>query len=150
MSGSRIKSLPLSMGAQTIAAALAFGSHAAIAAEQEAACKEKDDKSCVTEAGNSLLEHIEIHGVRNSVYRYDRSGDPRRVADLVDTPQTISVLTLDQIQESGKTDLEDILAAQSGVTLGTGETVMPSATAISSAAMKRAAMYLSTACAIRA
>lgn len=121
MSGSRIKSLPLSMGAQTIAAALAFGSHAAIAAEQEAACKEKDDKSCVTGAGNSSLEHIEIHGVRNSVYRYDRSGDPRRVADLVDTPQTISVLTLDQIQESGKTDLEDILAAQSGVTLGTGE-----------------------------
>ncbi|WP_204902996.1 TonB-dependent receptor [Microbulbifer mangrovi] len=121
MSGSRIKSLPLSMGAQTIAAALAFGSHASIAAEQEAACKEKDDKSCVAEAGKSSLEHIEIHGVRNSVYRYDRSGDLRRVADLVDTPQTISVLTLDQIQESGKTDLEDILAAQSGVTLGTGE-----------------------------
>ncbi|WGL14997.1 TonB-dependent receptor [Microbulbifer bruguierae] len=121
MSGSRIKSLPLSMGAQTIAAALAFGTHTSIALGQESTCEDKGDKSCVTKEAKPAIEHIEIHGVRNSVYRFDRSGDPRRVADLVDTPQTISVLTLDQIQESGKTDLEDILAAQSGVTLGTGE-----------------------------
>ena len=121
MSGSRIKSLPLSMGAQTIAAALAFGSHTTIAAEQAPECADEGAKPCVAEPEKSAMEHIEIHGVRNSVYRFDRSGDPRRVADLVDTPQTISVLTLDQIQESGKTDLEDILSAQSGVTLGTGE-----------------------------
>ncbi|WOX06937.1 TonB-dependent receptor [Microbulbifer pacificus] len=121
MSGSRIKSLPLSMGAQTIAAALAFGSHTSIAQEQESVCPEKDSKACVSEAEKAAIEHIEIHGVRTSVYRYDRSGDARHVADLVDTPQTISVLTLDQIQESGRTDLKDILAAQSGVTLGTGE-----------------------------
>ncbi|WP_227718061.1 TonB-dependent siderophore receptor [Microbulbifer sp. Q7] len=121
MSGSRIKSLPLSMGAQTIAAALTLGAQSALAVESTRQCDDRTSSACTADAEKSAMEHIEIHGVRNSVYRVDRSGDPRRVADLVDTPQTISVLTLDQIQESGKTDLEDILSAQSGVTLGTGE-----------------------------
>ncbi|AMX01551.1 TonB-dependent receptor [Microbulbifer thermotolerans] len=119
MSGQYTKKTPLTLGAQTIAAALAFGTHAAAVYAEEPECEDKKDVECV--ADKEAIEHIEIHGVRHSVYRYDRSGDPRRVADLVDTPQTISVLTLDQIQESGRTDLKDILNAQAGVTLGTGE-----------------------------
>lgn len=54
-------------------------------------------------------------------YKAQISGDSRHVKELADTPQTISVLTQTQIQESGKTDLRDILAAQPGITLGTGE-----------------------------
>ena len=54
-------------------------------------------------------------------YKAQVSGDSRHVKELADTPQTISVLTQTQIQESGKTDLKDILAAQPGITLGTGE-----------------------------
>jgi catecholate siderophore receptor len=54
-------------------------------------------------------------------YKAQTSGDSRHVKELADTPQTISVLTQTQIQESGKTDLRDILAAQPGITLGTGE-----------------------------
>jgi catecholate siderophore receptor len=75
------------------------------------------DKECDTQA----VELIKVHGVRYSIYDVKKSGDARRLADLVDTPQTITVLTKDQIEESGKTDLKEILAAQAGVTLGTGE-----------------------------
>jgi catecholate siderophore receptor len=57
-------------------------------------------------------------GVR---YKARRSGDHRRVADLADTPQTITVLTRAQLQDAGTSDLRDILAAQPGITLGTGE-----------------------------
>ncbi|AXR06111.1 TonB-dependent receptor [Salinimonas sediminis] len=109
----------ITMGAHTIAAALAFGQGAAWA-QEPAECKESNSEQCAM-PDDDAIELIRIHGIQQSIYRYDKSGDPRRLADLVDTPQTISVLTQDQIQESGKTDLKDILAAQAGVTLGTGE-----------------------------
>ena len=54
-------------------------------------------------------------------YKAKKSGDKRRIKDLAETPATISVLTQTQIKESGKSDLRDILAAQPGITLGTGE-----------------------------
>lgn len=54
-------------------------------------------------------------------YKAKISGDRRRVKELADTPATISVLTQTQIKESGKSDLRDVLAAQPGITLGTGE-----------------------------
>lgn len=109
----------ITMGAHTIAAALAFGQGAAWA-QEPTECKQSNSEQCAM-PDDDAIELIRIHGIQQSIYRYDKSGDPRRLADLVDTPQTISVLTQDQIQESGKTDLKDILAAQAGVTLGTGE-----------------------------
>jgi hypothetical protein len=78
---------------------------------------DKADMQCTEES----IELIRIHGVRNSIYNVNNSGDIRRMTDLVDTPQTITVLTKDQIEESGKSDLKEILASQAGVTLGTGE-----------------------------
>jgi catecholate siderophore receptor len=54
-------------------------------------------------------------------YKAKVSGDSRHVKPLAETPQTITVLTQTQIQESGRTDLKDILAAQPGISLGTGE-----------------------------
>ncbi|GAA6135894.1 TonB-dependent receptor [Oceaniserpentilla sp. 4NH20-0058] len=54
-------------------------------------------------------------------YKAKVSGDSRHVKDLADTPQTITVLTQTQIQESGRSDLKEILDAQPGITLGTGE-----------------------------
>jgi catecholate siderophore receptor len=54
-------------------------------------------------------------------YKAKISGDKRHVKELAETPQTISVLTQTQIQESGKMDLREILAAQPGISLGTGE-----------------------------
>src|SRR5450830_1559855 len=49
------------------------------------------------------------------------SGDPRHTRPLAETPQTITVLTKTAIDDAGVTDLKQILGAQPGITLGTGE-----------------------------
>ncbi|MBR9729158.1 TonB-dependent receptor [Shewanella intestini] len=122
-----------SLGAQAVAAALVFGAPVfasqaettekttANAAVNEACNVEVSGIECEKNQSAEAIERIKVHGVKSSVYFNQSSGDIRRVADLIDTPQVITVLTQDQIQESGKTDLKDILSAQAGVTLGTGE-----------------------------
>lgn len=54
-------------------------------------------------------------------YKARISGDERRTRPLAETPATFNVLTKTQIEDSGYTDLRDILDAQPGITLGTGE-----------------------------
>lgn len=54
-------------------------------------------------------------------YKAKYSGDARHTRPLAETPANISVLTKTQIEDSGYTDLRDILDAQPGITLGTGE-----------------------------
>lgn len=54
-------------------------------------------------------------------YKAKTSGDERHTRPLAELPQTIQVLTKAQIDDSGYTDLSQILAAQPGITLGTGE-----------------------------
>lgn len=47
--------------------------------------------------------------------------DPRRTAPIEEIPQMITVLTATEMAETGRSDLRDILDAQPGITLGTGE-----------------------------
>lgn len=54
-------------------------------------------------------------------YKARYSADERIKRPLAETPMNISVLTKVQIDESGYTDLRQILDAQPGITLGTGE-----------------------------
>jgi catecholate siderophore receptor len=54
-------------------------------------------------------------------YKARTSGDERHKRPIAETPQNITVLTRPQIEESGYTDLREILDAQPGITLGTGE-----------------------------
>ncbi len=54
-------------------------------------------------------------------YKAKRSGDKRYRRDLAQTPKNISVLTKTQIEDSGYTDLREILDTQPGITIGTGE-----------------------------
>lgn len=54
-------------------------------------------------------------------YKAKTSADVRHTRPLAETPQTISVVTKNAIDDSGFTDLKQILAAQPGITLGTGE-----------------------------
>ena len=58
---------------------------------------------------------------KGAPYKARVSGDPRRVKPLAETPATIQVLTATQIEESGETDLRDVLDNVPGVTVGTGE-----------------------------
>ncbi|WP_287805091.1 TonB-dependent receptor [Diaphorobacter sp.] len=54
-------------------------------------------------------------------YKAKTSADTRHTRPLAETPQTIQVVTGEAIRDSGATDLKQILAAQPGITLGTGE-----------------------------
>jgi catecholate siderophore receptor len=54
-------------------------------------------------------------------YKAKKSADSRHTRPLAETPQTISVLTRSALDDSGLTDLKQILGAQPGITLGTGE-----------------------------
>ena len=54
-------------------------------------------------------------------YKAKTSADTRHTRPLAETPQTIQVVTKSAIDDSGLTDLKQILAAQPGITLGTGE-----------------------------
>lgn len=54
-------------------------------------------------------------------YKAKVSADPRIKRPLSEVAQNISVLTKTQIEDSGYTDLREILDAQPGITLGTGE-----------------------------
>ena len=54
-------------------------------------------------------------------YKAKTSGDARHTRPLAETPQTIAVITKAAIDDSGLTDLKQILGAQPGITLGTGE-----------------------------
>ncbi|WJG11020.1 TonB-dependent receptor [Aliiglaciecola sp. LCG003] len=83
-------------------------------AAQQQECKVNQDET-------KEIELVEVYGMAFSPYRVTRSGDMRRGADLADTPQTMTILTQSQILDSGKSDLKEILASQSGVTIGTGE-----------------------------
>ncbi|MGE4070545.1 MAG: TonB-dependent receptor [Lysobacterales bacterium] len=58
---------------------------------------------------------------RNAPYKARVSGDERRTEALAETAATIIVLTQTQIKESGRSDLRAIVAAQPGITVGTGE-----------------------------
>jgi catecholate siderophore receptor len=107
------------LGSHSLLAALALGATHLHANETD--CMNDDIITIECKAESEALERIKVHGVQNSIYNVKRSGDARHLADLADTPQTITVLTQDQIRESGRTDLKEILSSQSGVTLGTGE-----------------------------
>lgn len=54
-------------------------------------------------------------------YKARTSGDSRHTRPLAETPQNITVITKPAIDDAGYTDLKQILDAQPGITLGTGE-----------------------------
>lgn len=78
----------------------------------------------------SQVSELEVKGIaiqsnpnaeKGVPYKAKTSGDERHTRPLAETPQTITVLTKAQIEDSGYTDLTRILDAQPGITLGTGE-----------------------------
>ncbi len=70
---------------------------------------------------SNMIEVVEVYADRDAPYKARRSGDLRRTADLAASPNTMTIITQTQLLDSGKTDLKEILAAQAGITLGTGE-----------------------------
>lgn len=92
---------------------------AAPAASGQSASEVKLDTLVVEEAASPPDANPYAHPA--APYQAQDVADVRRTRPIAETPQTMTVLTRDQIEESGKTELKDILAAQPGITLGTGE-----------------------------
>jgi catecholate siderophore receptor len=70
---------------------------------------------------NKVAADANPYAATDAPYKANRLSDSKRTRDIADTPQTMTVLTKESIIDSGKTELKDILSAQPGITLGTGE-----------------------------
>ncbi|MDD2450801.1 TonB-dependent siderophore receptor [Sulfurovum sp.] len=113
------RSLTLKAGPTTLAVALC----ATLMAPQAHADNSNSDSTEIDKVTveESVSRDSNPYAVPGASYLAERVSDPRRTRSLAKTPQTITVLTAEAIQESGRTDLRDILDGQPGITLGTGE-----------------------------
>ncbi|QFU74729.1 TonB-dependent siderophore receptor [Halioglobus maricola] len=120
---SRSTKYPGVLGSRALCLALS-AAPLAVTAAADSSCSEAvegGEGTCEQQAASKQIEIVEVYGISTSPYRAERSGDVRRLMSLSDTPQTLSILTQQQIKDSGKTDLKQIVSAQAGITLGTGE-----------------------------
>lgn len=103
-------------------AAVALGVAAAALAAPVAAQEASDDE---VELGTLRIEDrtadVNPNAEPGAPYKARTSGDIRLTRPIAELPQTIAVLTEEQIEDSGYTDLARILDAQPGITVGTGE-----------------------------
>jgi len=121
---------PLTLRARSInrAGALALGLAAglpaapALAQSQAApATQAEEDVQLDTLRIEDRAADVSPYSQKGAPYKARVSADERHTRPLAETPQTIAVLTRSQIEDSGQTDLRSILAAQPGITVGTGE-----------------------------
>jgi catecholate siderophore receptor len=105
--------------------AMALGLSAALMTSPAIAQDAESEEAEEVELGTLRIEDraadVNPYTQDGAPYKARISGDPRRVKPLSETPATITVLTETQLEESGATDLRDILDGTPGVTVGTGE-----------------------------
>ncbi|MBJ7539583.1 TonB-dependent receptor [Marinomonas transparens] len=98
---------------------IALAVSAALAGQVNAAEETKLDTLVID--GSELASDANPYSEVGAPYKAKKMSDAKYTRDIAETPKTMTVLTKDSIEESGKTDLESILSAQPGITLGTGE-----------------------------
>ena len=115
---------PASLRKRPAAAAMALGLSTAVLVPMVAVAQEQKP------AAESALQTVNVidtaleanpNAEPGVPYKAKYSGDERHKRALAETAQNIQVLTKAQIEDSGYTDLREILDAQPGITLGTGE-----------------------------
>lgn len=76
-------------------------------------------------AGTTQLERINVFGGQGSntgaSYKADRVTSKKATAPLVDTPQTVTVINQDFIEERAATDLTEVLKNTPGISFNAGE-----------------------------
>lgn len=65
--------------------------------------------------------HTNPNSSAQSPYKADTLDGVKYSKPIAETPKSITVITKESIQDSGNTDLGDVLKAQPGITIGTGE-----------------------------
>lgn len=113
------RSAPSTVTGNAVALSISAMMLASTSAAQEAADEEQVELDTVRSQDRTI--DTNPYTEPGVPYKARISGDPRRLKEIADTPTTMSVLTQTQIEDSGKSDLREVLAAQPGITLGTGE-----------------------------
>lgn len=69
------------------------------------------------------LAPISVQGQAERIegYRANQASSPKYAAPLVDTPQSITIISEELIKDRGATSLADVLRTTPGITLGSGE-----------------------------
>jgi len=108
------------LGVTTVAALMPLTALAQVAAPAAAASAPKD----------AVLPGVKVQATAidpnpnaetGAPYKAKTSADSRHTRPLAQTPQTIQVITKNAIDDSGQTDLAQILLSSPGLTLGAGE-----------------------------
>lgn len=110
----RMKSFAFTPGTLALAISAALVADLAVAERSNIAL----DKLTVEE---ELTPDTNPYAEPGAPYLGKYSADPRRSRPIAETPQSITVLTQEEIRDTGRSDLREILDGQPGITLGTGE-----------------------------
>ena len=113
------KKMPSSFRASPLSVSIALGLSTSLGLASTAMAQEEAELDTLSVEERTLDSNP--YAEQGAPYKAKYSGDERQKKPLAETPQNITVLTNTQIQDSGYTDLRDILDAQPGITLGTGE-----------------------------
>jgi len=111
--------LPASMKKTGIAVGISTAMLMPVAGANETASSGEVEMKAVTVVERAFDHNP--YAEPDAPYKAKFSGDERHQRPIAEVPANISVLTKTQIEDSGYTDLREILDAQPGITLGTGE-----------------------------
>lgn len=112
--------LPASMTRTSIALGISTAMLIPVSAAADVAAAGEEVEMKAVTVVERVIDH-NPYAEPDAPYKAKFSGDERYQRPLAETPANISVLTKTQIDDSGYTDLREILDAQPGITLGTGE-----------------------------
>src|SRR3990170_4994432 len=72
-------------------------------------------------AADAQRELTDLDGIRVEAQRVRKAQSPKYTQELVDTPQTITVVTKDTMDQQGLLSVRDVLSTLPGITFGAGE-----------------------------
>lgn len=114
----RLAAAPVTAGAMTAGAVL--GLAASMLTPVTAAAQETASELATVKVEDTAIDP-NPNAQLGVPYKAKTSGDERRTRPLAETPSTIQVVTKSAIDDAGYSSLSEILDAQPGITLGTGE-----------------------------
>lgn len=118
----RTRNIKKPMSLRQVGVAMACGASAiSLSAPAQAQDAEDEAEDLGTAEYSARTADVNPYSTPGAPYKAERSGDIRITRPIADTPNTMTVLTENQIDDSGYTDLSNILEAQPGITVGTGE-----------------------------
>lgn len=110
---------PLSLRQLLTAPVLALGVSQSYAAEPGPSGSSRLEKLTVEEA--VVAPNANPRAQEGAPYKVNELASPLYTRPIADTPKTLQVISKEAMQDAGVQDLADVMRAQPGITLGTGE-----------------------------